>query len=136
MDCVFCKIVKGDIPCQKLYENDKILAFLDISPIHKGHTLIIPKEHHENILDMPDETLAELAKTTKKISKAVKEATNADGFNVTQNNGAAAGQAVFHFHTHIIPRFDGDGLKTWPHKDIPEEEMKRIQEDIASFLKD
>jgi len=133
-DCIFCKIVNGEIPCQKVYENDKILAFLDISPIHKGHTLVIPKEHHENILDIPDETLAELAKTAKKVSKAVKKATNADGFNVTQNNGAAAGQAVFHFHLHIIPRFKDDGLKTWPHKQIPEEEMKQVHEDIKKSL--
>lgn len=134
MDCIFCKIAKGDIPCQKVYEDDKILAFLDIMPVHKGHTLIIPKEHHENILDMPEDTLAELAKTAKKVSKAVKEATKADGFNVTQNNGAAAGQAVFHFHLHIIPRFKGDGLKTWPHQKIPEEDMKKIQEDIINSI--
>lgn len=134
MDCIFCKIIKGEIPCKKVYEDDKTFAFLDISPIHKGHTLVIPKEHHENILDMPEETLAELAKTVKKVSKAVKQATDADGFNVTQNNGAAAGQAVFHFHMHIIPRFENDGLKTWPHKDVPEEEMKQMQQAIKDSL--
>ena len=133
-DCIFCKIVKGEIPCQKVYENDKIFAFLDIMPIHKGHTLIIPKEHHADILDMPDDTLAELAKTAKKVSKAVKEATKADGFNVTQNNGAAAGQAVFHFHLHIIPRFTDDGLKTWPHAKVSEEEMNEIHQAIKNSL--
>ncbi len=134
MDCIFCKIVKGEIPCQKVYENDKILAFLDIMPIHKGHTLVIPKEHHADILEMPDDTLAELAKTAKKISKAVKKAAKADGFNIGQNNGAAAGQAVFHFHLHIIPRFNDDGLKSWPHQKLPEEDMKQIQEDIKNSL--
>jgi histidine triad (HIT) family protein len=133
-DCIFCKIVKGEIPCKKVHEDDKTFAFLDISPIHKGHTLIVPKEHHENILDMPDETLAELAKTAKKVSKAVKKATNADGFNVTQNNGAAAGQAVFHFHLHIIPRFKDDGLKNWPHKKVSDEEMKQVHEAIKNSL--
>ena len=133
-DCIFCKIVKGKIPCQKIYENDKVFAFLDIMPIHKGHTLVIPKEHHETLLDMPDDTLAELAKVAKKVSKAVKKATGADGFNIGQNNGAAAGQAVFHFHLHVIPRFNGDGLKNWPHKKVPEEDMKQIHEDIKNSL--
>ena len=133
-DCIFCKIVKGDIPCQKIYENDKVFAFLDIMPIHKGHTLVIPKEHHETLLDMPDDTLAELAKVAKKVSKAVKKATGADGFNIGQNNGAAAGQAVFHFHLHVIPRFNGDGLKNWPHTKVPDEDMKQIHEDIKNSL--
>ncbi|MBW3002393.1 HIT family protein [Candidatus Woesearchaeota archaeon] len=133
-DCIFCKIVKGEIPCQKVYEDDKILAFLDIMPVHKGHTLVIPKEHHTDILDMPDDTLAELAKVAKKVSKAVKEATKADGFNIGQNNGAAAGQAVFHFHLHVIPRFNNDGLKTWPHGKLPDEEMNAIHQAIKNSL--
>ena len=133
-DCIFCKIVKGKIPCQKIYENEKVFAFLDIMPIHKGHTLVIPKEHHETLLDMPDDTLAELAKVAKKVSKAVKKATGADGFNIGQNNGAAAGQAVFHFHLHVIPRFNGDGLKNWPHTKVPDEDMKQIHEDIKNSL--
>ena len=133
-DCIFCKIVKGDIPCQKIYENDKVLAFLDIMPVHKGHTLVIPKEHYPALLDMPDDVLAEAAKAAKKVSKAVVRATGADGFNIGQNNGEAAGQAVFHFHLHIIPRFKGDGFKHWPHKKLPDEEMKQIQEDIQNSL--
>ncbi len=134
MDCIFCKIIKGEIPCQKVYENDKVFAFLDIMPVHKGHTLIIPKEHHETLLDMPDDTLAELTKTAKKVAKAVVKATGADGFNIGQNNGEAAGQAVFHFHLHVIPRFNNDGLKSWPHTKLPDEEMKQIQEDIKNSL--
>ncbi len=134
MDCIFCKIVKGEIPCQKIYENDKVFAFLDIMPVHKGHTLIIPKEHHETLLDMPDDILAEVTKTAKKIAKAVVKAAGADGFNIGQNNGEAAGQAVFHFHLHVIPRFNGDGLKSWPHSKLPEEDMKQIQEDIKDSL--
>jgi len=134
VDCIFCKIVKGEIPCQKIYENDKVFAFLDIMPVHKGHTLIIPKEHHETLLDMPDDILAEVTKTAKKIAKAVVKAAGADGFNIGQNNGEAAGQAVFHFHLHVIPRFNGDGLKSWPHSKLPEEDMKQIQEDIKDSL--
>lgn len=133
-DCIFCKIVKGEIPCQKIYEDNKILVFLDINPVHKGHTLIIPKEHHEGIIDMPDDTLGELAKVAKKISKAVKKATGVAGFNIVQNNGADAGQDVFHFHMHIIPRLKGDGLGMWPHQKLPEEEMKDIQEAIIKSI--
>ena len=133
-DCIFCKIVKGEIPCQKVYENDKIFAFLDIMPVNKGHTLIIPKEHYPALLDLPDDVLAEIAKAAKKVSKAVVRATGADGFNIGQNNGEAAGQAVFHFHMHIIPRFNNDGLKAWPHQKLPEEDMKQIQEDIKNSL--
>ena len=133
-DCIFCKIVKGEIPCSKIYEDDKILAFLDINPVHKGHTLVIPKEHYEGIIDMPDETLGELAKAAKKISKAVKKATGVNGFNIVQNNGADAGQDVFHFHLHIIPRLKGDGLGRWPHQKFPDEEMTGIKKAITNAL--
>ena len=133
-ECIFCKIAKGDIPCNKVYENEKVLAFLDIGPINKGHTLIIPKEHHKDLLDMPDNLLAEITKTAKKVAKAVIKATGADGFNIGQNNGKAAGQAVMHFHLHIIPRFEEDGLQSWPGKSYEEGEMDKIAENIKSLL--
>ena len=133
-DCIFCKIVKGEIPCAKVYENDKILAFLDIAPVNKSHTLVIPKEHHKDLLDMPDATLAELAKTAKKIAKAVVKATGAVGFNIGQSNGKAAGQLVMHFHLHIMPRFENDGLKLWPQGKYEEGEMDKVAEQIKSVL--
>lgn len=133
-ECIFCKIIKGEIPCTKIFEDDKILAFLDIAPTNKGHTLIIPKEHYENLLDIPDDLLAAVAKTAKKLGKAVQQGVNADGFNIGQNNGKAAGQIVMHFHLHIIPRFDNDGLIPWPQKSYEEGEAEKVAEKIVKFL--
>ena len=133
-ECIFCKIIKGDIPCSKIYEDDKVLAFLDIAPINKGHALIISKEHHKDLLDMPETTLAEITKAAKKVAKAVVKATGADGFNIGQNNGKAAGQLVMHFHLHVIPRFENDGLKSWPHKEYEEGEIEKVAENIKVLL--
>jgi histidine triad (HIT) family protein len=133
-DCIFCKIINGEIPCTKVYEDDKIFSFLDIAPVSKGHTLVIPKEHHKDLLDMPDNILAEVAKATKKIAKAVVKVTRATGFNLHQNNGPKAGQGVMHFHFHIIPRHEDDGLKHWPQGSYEEGEDKKIAEDIKSLL--
>ncbi len=98
------------MPSYKVYEDDKALAFLDINPVNDGHTLIIPKEHFETILDIPEDLLAYLHSISKKISAAVKSVTNADGLNIVQSNGRAAMQEVPHLHIHIMPRFDGDGV--------------------------
>jgi histidine triad (HIT) family protein len=135
-DCIFCKIIAGKIPCTKIYENHKAIAFLDINPINKGHTLVVPKDHHETILDTPDETLAETMKLVKKVAKAVKEGTGADGVNVGQNNFKAAGQLVMHLHYHVIPRFDDDGLEHWPgHKYPSSAEEKEVASKIIAKLK-
>jgi len=134
-DCIFCKIVNGEIPCSKVYEDEKILAFLDISPVNKGHTLVVPKKHYKTLLDMPDNLLADLIKVTKKISKAVIKAARTDGFNIGQNNGKTAGQLVPHFHLHIIPRKEDDGLKHWPQCYKYEEgEMEKFAKDVSSLL--
>ena len=133
-ECIFCKIANGDIPCAKLFENDKVIAFLDISPMNKGHALIVPKEHHKELLDMPDNLLLEVMKAAKKVAKAVVKVVRADGFNIGQNNGSAAGQAVMHFHLHIIPRFEGDGLKHWPQGSYEEGEMDKLAKDVSSLL--
>lgn len=133
-DCIFCKIIKGEIPCTKVYEDDDLLAFLDIAPVNRGHTLIIPKEHHQDLLDMPEELVKKVAVLAKKIGKAAKETTNADGFNIGQNNGAAAGQAVFHFHLHVIPRFNDDGLPNWPRSEYKEGEAVEIAQKISQNL--
>ncbi|MBR9691863.1 HIT family protein [Candidatus Woesearchaeota archaeon] len=133
-DCIFCKIIKGEIPCAKVYEDENVFAFLDIAPVSKGHTLVIPKEHGENLLDISDKALADTAKAAKKIAKAIVKATKADGFNFSQNNGTAAGQGVMHFHFHIIPRFKEDRLKPWPHGKYEQGEDKDIAEKISSLL--
>ena len=133
-DCIFCKIAKGEIPCAKVYEDDKVLAFLDIAPVSKGHTIVIPKEHHKDLLDVPNELLEHIIIAVKKISKAVVRAVDADGFNIGKNNGSAAGQVVMHSHFHIIPRFEGDGLKPWPQGEYEEGEMDKIARDINSVI--
>lgn len=112
-DCLFCKIVRGEIPCTKVYEDESHLAFLDINPVNLGHTLIVPKAHSRNMFDAPDETLASLIKTGKRIAQAVKEGVTADGINIAINNEKAAGQIIFHLHMHIIPRTDDDGFRHW-----------------------
>lgn len=111
MDCIFCKIIAGEIPCSKIYEDDLFIGFLDIRPIHKGHALIVPKKHFENIFDTPDAEAGAIYSVLMKISAAVKKATACDAINIVQNNGPEAGQEVFHSHLHIIPRYKDDGLK-------------------------
>ena len=132
--CVFCKIVKGKIPSAKVYEDDKILAFLDIGPVNKGHTLVIPKQHYETMLDLPDKLLKEMIIAVKKMVQAIKEGVNADGVNLLMSNYKAAGQVVPHAHFHILPRFSNDGLKHWPQGKYLGEEMNRIKEKIVSRL--
>ncbi len=134
-DCIFCKIVKREIPSDIIYEDDKILAFVDISPINKGHSLVIPKEHYENSLATPDEILKDLIVVVKKVALAVKEVTGAEGINFGINNGAAAGQVVFHTHMHVIPRFKSDGLKLWGSGEYEnEQEKKEMAEKIKGGL--
>jgi histidine triad (HIT) family protein len=104
-DCVFCAIAAGEIPSFKVYEDELVLAYLDINPFSKGHTLVIPKEHSSGLLDTSDETLAALIARVKKIAGHLKSALPCDGFNILQNNGEAAGQTVMHIHFHIVPRY-------------------------------
>lgn len=135
MDCLFCKIIAGEIPAQKVYENDTVLAFLDIHPVNIGHTLVIPKTHHTNLYETPDETLAQVMTVVKKISVVIKSSLNADGINIEMNNDPVAGQIIFHTHIHIIPRFDGDGFKHWHGvRDYNDFEMTRVQEKIKTNL--
>ena len=114
-DCIFCKMVAGQIPVTKVYEDADVLCFLDIGPVSDGHTLVIPKEHFENVHDCPAEVLGKVASKLTAIDSAVKQAMGCDGYNVLCNNGRAAGQLVEHLHFHIIPRSSGDGLfNHWP----------------------
>ena len=106
-DCIFCKIIAGEVPAEKVYENETVYAMLDISPNSKGHTLVMPKKHIRNILSMEDADCSDLFVHAKKIAVAVKEGLVADGINIAMNNEKAAGQIVFHAHIHIIPRYVG-----------------------------
>ena len=111
-DCVFCKIVRGDLPSFKLFESDRVLSFMDINPYHDGHCLVIVKDHAPTLLDAEPADLAEAAQVAQRVAAAVSRAGLApDGFNIVQANGAAAGQTVFHYHMHIFPRRAGDDAK-------------------------
>ena len=134
MPCIFCKIVSGALPSFKVYEDDRSLAFLDIHPIRPGHTLVIPKEHHKNFSETPEDLLQHLITVCKKAAAGAVKSTQADGFNLSVNNGAAAGQDVFHTHFHIIPRKDGDNLSSWPHMDYKDGEASKIAEDIRTKI--
>ncbi|HEM4129641.1 TPA: HIT family protein [Streptococcus suis] len=110
-DCIFCKIVAGEIPASKVYEDDQVLAFLDITQVTKGHTLVIPKKHYRNVLDMDAEAAGQLFTAVPAIARHLKEKLGASGLNIVNNNEEAAGQTIFHTHIHLLPRFDqNDGL--------------------------
>jgi histidine triad (HIT) family protein len=114
MDCLFCKIIAKQIPVDLIYENEKVVAFLDINPVNPGHLLVVPKVHSENIAVAADDDLIALTLAVKKLAPAVCAATSCDGWNLEVNNGNAAGQAIDHTHWHIVPRRKEDGLKHWP----------------------
>lgn len=119
-ECLFCKIVEGAIPCEKVFENEHVFAFLDIHPINRGHTLVIPKKHATSIYDIAQEDFKHLMSAVRELAPRIGEAVEADGINIGMNNDRAAGQVVFHAHVHIIPRFNDDGFKHWygtPYKD-------------------
>jgi len=134
MDCIFCKIAAGEIPSHKVYEDGEVLAFLDITPVNPGHTLVIPKSHYGNLLDLPEDLLCALAKAVKKITPAVLAGIGAPGFNLGLINGAVAGQAVDHVHFHIMPRFEGDGRQLWHGQAHKEGEAEKIAEKIKENL--
>jgi len=108
MDCIFCEIASKDSEAEIVFENEKYIAFLDINPINYGHTLIIPKAHFDNFLTIPVAELTEMTKLAQYLAGSIKRALKSDGFNIISNNGLSAGQSVFHFHYHIIPRYDND----------------------------
>ena len=114
-ETIFQKIIRGEVPAEKVYETDQVLAFLDIKPVHKGHTLVIPKTPVRDIFDLGDDDAGHLMRAIVRVANAVKQVTEAPGFNVVANNGAAAGQEVFHLHFHIIPRFEEGEFHPLPH---------------------
>ena len=133
-ECIFCKIIKGEIPSNKVYENKNFFAFLDIGPVNKGHTLVIPKKHYKNLLDMPEEELKGYMETIQKVSNAVKKGVNAEGISINMSNESAAGQVVMHAHFHLIPRFKDDGLRLWPQGRYKEGEADKIKDKITNCL--
>ncbi len=134
-NCIFCKIVKGEIPSKTLYEDEDFKVIFDISPASKGHVIIIPKVHAANIYELPDEVAAKIFVVAKKVATALKNVLNCDGINVLQNNGEVAGQTVFHLHVHVIPRFKDDNLKlTWIQGKADSAELDKIIEDAKKYF--
>ena len=126
-NCIFCKIASGEIPSATLFENEEFRVILDLNPASKGHALILPKMHASDLFDLPDETAAKAMVLAKQIAQKLKEGLNAEGVNVVQNNGAAAGQTVFHFHMHLIPRYAGDTVNvTWKPGTLTDEDREEI----------
>lgn len=126
-NCIFCKIANGEIPAATLYEDEDFRVILDLGPASKGHALILPKQHAANLFELPDELAAKVMPLAKKIASKLQEGLGADGINVVQNNGEAAGQTVFHFHLHLIPRYQNDTVNvTWTPGTLTEEEKQEI----------
>lgn len=134
MDCLFCKIINGELPCRKIYEDERVFAFLDIHPVNPGHTLVVPKEHCENILDASPKVLADIVAAVKKIAPAILRGVGSDGFNLGVNNGVIAGQVVGHLHFHIMPRFKDDGHRLWSGKEYAEGEGEEVAEKIRDKM--
>lgn len=109
--CLFCKIVKGKEKAFKVFEDENTFAFLDKFPASKGHSIVVPKKHRKNIFELKDEEVSQVFKTVKKVSEGVKKAFSPKGINILQSNGKKAGQEIFHFHTHVVPRYEGDGIE-------------------------
>ena len=129
-DCIFCKIIKGEIPSQKLYEDAQTYAFLDITPVNPGHALVVPKNHSVNILDAENKDICAITETVAKIAPKIIKAVGAGAFNLAVNNGSAAGQVVPHLHFHIIPRFPDDGRGLWGGKHVGSDELAEVAEKI------
>lgn len=134
-DCIFCKIVRGEIPSFKVFEDDRTLAFMDINPINPGHALIVPKHHAPNIFETPDDWLAAAMVTTRRIARGVETALKPHGMNIVQANGPGAAQSVFHLHIHVVPRAKDDGIKmNWGIRPGNMDEIKAIAEKIKASL--
>ena len=130
-DCIFCKIAAGEIPSATLYEDDDFRVILDLGPASKGHALILPKEHYRNLYDIDEETLGKAALLAKKMVTKLTDVLGCDGYNVVQNNEPCAGQTVFHFHMHLIPRYEGDNVGLgWPVGKLTDEVKNEILEKI------
>ena len=132
VNCIFCKIANGEIPSKTLYEDDNFRVILDLGPATKGHALILPKEHYANLYELPDDIAGETMKLAKKMVSKMTERLECKGFNLVQNNGDLAGQTVFHFHVHMIPRYQADRQKIgWKPQEVTQEELEEIKNIIV-----
>lgn len=131
-DCIFCKLANGVIPTRSIYEDDDFKVIMDADPATKGHVLILPKEHFNDLLDCSDEVAKKIMPLAKKIAIKQKETLSCDGINIVQNTGQAAGQTVFHLHVHIIPRYkEKEPILTWTHESFTDEEFEQIKQAIS-----
>lgn len=135
MPSIFSRIISGEIPSFKVYEDQQTLAFMDINPAARGHTLVICKEEYPDLFALPPETLAAVAQTTQRVAQALRDALKPDGLNIIQNNGSAAGQVVFHYHVHLIPRWEGDQvLRLWKPQPGDQAELRALAEQIRQAM--
>lgn len=126
-NCIFCKIANGEIPAATIYEDDDFRVILDLGPASKGHALVLPKEHAANLFELPDELTAKALVVAKKVGRQLFDGLGCDGFNIVQNNGEAAGQTVFHFHMHLIPRYKDDTVRVgWKPGELTEQDKQDI----------
>ena len=134
-DCIFCKIANGEIPSACIYENKEFRVILDVGPATRGHVLILTKGHYDNIFEIDAETAGRLFSLASVVARAMKKTLNCDGMNILQNNGTIAGQTVFHFHLHLIPRYEGDQVKvTWPQGEISDDEKTELVNKIKKEI--
>lgn len=131
-NCIFCKIANGEIPSKTLYEDEAFRVILDLGPASKGHALILPKNHYANLYELPEEDAGAVMKLAKRMAAQMTERLGCEGFNLVQNNGELAGQTVFHFHMHLIPRYRDDGQKIgWKPQEVSQEELEETRKQIA-----
>lgn len=135
-DCIFCRIVAGDAHSHRVYEDDDVLVFMDLRPVSEGHTLIIPKRHYENLLESSEEAMAAVARVSVRIANAIKTTLAPDGIFVAQTNGVAAGQTVFHYHLHLIPRWQGSGPQVHGRVEANADELARMAARLRVALGD
>ncbi|MCM1495234.1 MAG: HIT family protein [Bacteroides sp.] len=134
-DCIFCKIANGEIPSATIYENSDVRVILDVAPASRGHALIIPKEHFKDLFDIDAVTAGKIFSMATEVARAMKSVLHCDGMNVVQNNGAAAGQTVFHFHLHLIPRYEGDDVNIgWNPGESTPDELQELAKQIRKKI--
>jgi histidine triad (HIT) family protein len=133
-DCIFCGIAAGELQAERVLETPGVLAFLDIAPVNYGHTLVIPKAHYPNLLELPDALWTEMGQVCRRVAQALQAALGAQGFNIDMNNFEAAGQAVFHAHLHVIPRYHTDGLQLFPQASYKPGDREKTGEHLRRVL--
>jgi len=133
-DCIFCRIGQGQLPAARVLETSGVLAFLDIAPVNYGHTLVIPKVHYRNLLELPDELWMEMGQVSRRVAQALRATLDAQGFNIGMNNFEAAGQVVFHAHIHVIPRYFSDGLKLFPQESYKPGDLEKTAAQLRQAL--